>query len=115
MTLFVIPANIKTKEAGRAIGPSASTARRPAARSAMSPRSAARPAPFVGGKVRQEGDTSDMICNAVGILSIISGSIALQQGDLCFADARESVGAVRRGKTMLADIDKPLSLNGIGG
>jgi hypothetical protein len=51
---------------------------------------------------------------AAEILSIISEAMALQRGYLCFADAPEGVCTVCRGKTMPAEIDRPLSLNGIG-
>ncbi|MDQ0393884.1 fumarylacetoacetate hydrolase family protein [Labrys monachus] len=59
----------------------------------------------INGQVKQESDLSDMIWNVAETLSIISKSIALQPGDLCFTGTPEGVGAIRPGDEILAEID----------
>lgn len=60
----------------------------------------------VNGKVRQDGSLADMIWPIPDIIAFLSNLVALKPGDLIFTGTPEGVGAVERGDSLMADIER---------
>ncbi|MBZ9677266.1 fumarylacetoacetate hydrolase family protein [Mesorhizobium sp. ES1-1] len=59
----------------------------------------------VNGAVKQEGDLAELIWPIADIVSICSGAVELQPGDLIFTGTPAGVGAVRAGDTISGGVE----------
>lgn len=59
----------------------------------------------VNGKIRQEGDLSELIWSVPEVIAHVSESVTLEPGDLIFTGTPAGVGALQRGDCMAGGVD----------
>jgi fumarylpyruvate hydrolase len=59
----------------------------------------------VNGEVRQSADVAEMTWSPAEVIAALSRSFELKPGDLIFTGTPEGVGPVRRGETLVAEIE----------
>jgi len=59
----------------------------------------------VAGRITQDADLNEMIWPVAGIISHLSGLVALQPGDLIFTGTPAGVGPIARGECCVVEID----------
>ncbi len=64
----------------------------------------------VNGKLRQDGDLSDLILSVPSIIAYLSTMVSLMPGDLIFTGTPEGVAPLNRGDTVVAEIVRLSSL-----
>lgn len=65
----------------------------------------------VDGELKQDGNTQDLIFKIPYLLSYISQSMTLQEGDLVLTGTPEGVSAVKPGQTILCGIGDKIEMS----